>query len=60
MLLTHSRDRDRQVHRDAWFGAGAEGIAADQIDRSRRRHVELALCGFGHQEERDLNCTRQP
>lgn len=58
--MTYSWDCDSQVHHDAGFGAGAQGVAADQIYGSRSCHVELALCCFGHQEERDLNCTRQP
>ena len=58
--VTYRWDCDSQVHHDLWFCAGAQWVAADQIDRSRRCHVELAFCRFGHQEERDLNSTRQP
>lgn len=60
MQVTHSWDCDSQVDHDAWFGAGAQRVAANQINRSRRCHVELAFCCVGHQEKRDLNCTCQP
>lgn len=57
---THSRDRDSQIHHDARFGACTQGVAADEIDGSRRGHVELALCRLRHQQERNPSRAREP
>lgn len=59
-LWAYSWHCDSKVHHDAWFSAGAKWVAADHIDRCWGRHVELALCCFGHQEEGDFDRAGQP
>lgn len=59
-LWTYSWHCDSKVHHDARFSASAKWVAADHIDWCWRRHVELALCCFGHQEEGDLDRAGQP
>lgn len=58
--MTYIWNCDSQVHHDIWFGAGTQGVAPDQINGRRRRHVEFPFCCFRHQEKWDLHCTRQP
>jgi len=58
--VSYGRDGDSQVHGDAWFDAGAQRVAADDIHRRRRCHLELAGGFCGHHDERDLDGTRQP
>lgn len=60
MVRTYHWDCDSEVDHDTRFKAGAEWVAANQIHWCWRRHVELALCSFGHQEEWDFNWARQP
>lgn len=57
---TYSRDRDSKIHHDAWFGACTQGVAADEIDGSRRGHMEFTLCCFWHQQERNFGGTWEP
>lgn len=40
----YGRDRDGKIHHNAWLGADAQGVAANETDGSWRGHVELALC----------------
>lgn len=57
---TYSRDGDGQIHHHARLGACTQGVAADEIDGSWRRHVELALCRLRHQQERNPSRSREP
>lgn len=59
-VMTYSWDCDSQVHFNAWFDAGAQRVAPNQINGGWRCHVELTLCCFGRQKKRHFNCTRQP
>lgn len=58
--MAYSWDCSSEVHLDVWLNTGAKGVAPDQINGCWRGHVKLSLCDFGHQEKRNLNCTRQP